>query len=109
MMEKTMKRQILSFNEWTVSGTIFRLKEFEGEFSKEFAASCSIEGVAKREGFFSTSVLHLPFLMQPSVYSRAKAKGIAKGKRGTFSGHLESWGDGKKKVMFVADDVIEIY
>ena len=48
-----MERQRLTFNEWTVSGEVFYLKDLEGEF----AASMQLRGVAKRDGVFSSSVM----------------------------------------------------
>ena len=100
-------REIMSMNEWTVSGRVSYLKELEGEFS----ASLRIEGKAQREGLFSSQILDFPCLMQNRVYAEAKRKGIAKNRNITLSGHLESWKNSthaNPKIMFVADYVLEV-
>lgn len=96
----------LSFNEWTVSGEVFYLKELSGEF----ACSIQIRGVAKRNGVFSSNIMEMKCLLQKSVYEIAKKKGLRLYCNATISGHLETWtyGNNKKKVMFIADDVIEV-
>lgn len=96
----------LSFNEWTVSGEVFYLKELNGEF----ATSVKIRGVAKRQGVFSSNIMEMLCLMQKSVYEQGKKKGLKLYCNATVSGHLETWtyGNNKKKVMFIADDVIEV-
>lgn len=101
--------EVLSMNEWTVSGEVIYLKELEGEF----AASVKLRGVAKREGVFSSQILEFPCLMQKSIYEEAKKKGFAMYKNVTFSGHLESWQKNKngkdlRRIMFVADYVLEV-
>lgn len=96
----------LSFNEWTVSGEIFYLKELDGEFS----ASVMIRGIAKRQGVFSSNVMEMKCIMQKKVYEISKKKGLRLYCNATLSGHLETWvyGNNKKKVMFIVDDVIEV-
>lgn len=98
------------FNEWTVSGEVYYLKELEGEFS----ASAKIRGTASRQdGVYSSQILELPFLMQRKVYDEAKKKGLKVYRTATFSGHLETWHKTKNgkpcdKVMFVADYILEV-
>lgn len=96
----------LSFNEWTVSGEIFYLKELDGEF----AASAMIRGTAKRQDVFSSNIMEMKCLMQKNVYNIGKRKGLKLYCNATLSGHLETWsyGNNKKKVMFITDDVIEV-
>ena len=99
----------LTFNEWTVSGEVFYLKELEGEFS----ASVKVRGVAKRAGVYSSQPLEFSCLMQENVYKQALRKGFAKYRNVTISGHLETWvKQGKnnewQKVMFIADDILEV-
>lgn len=98
----------LSFNEWTVSGEVVRLKELEGEF----AASIQIRGVAERQGVCSSSIMEMRCLAQESVYGIGKKKGLKQYCNATLSGHLETWTYGthrdRQKVMFIVDDVIEV-
>lgn len=96
----------LSFNEWTVSGKVFYLKELKGEF----AASVMIRGTAKREEVFSSNVMEMKCIMQEKVYEIGKKKGLRLYCNATLSGHLETWAysNNKEKVMFIADDVIEV-
>ena len=94
-------------NEWTVSGRVDYLKELKGEF----ACSLKLEGIAKREGFYTSQILKFPCLMQSQVYEEAKKKGMRYNRTVTLFGHLESWQKGSSytpKVMFVADYVIEV-
>lgn len=104
-----MERQRLTFNEWTVSGEVFYLKDLEGEF----AASMQLRGVAKRDGVFSSSVMELGCLMQKKVYETAKRKGLDMYSYVCLSGHLETWvknsrSGPRKKMMFIVDYVIDV-
>ena len=97
----------LEKNEWKVSGTVFYLKEMQGEF----ACSIRISGVAKRPDLFSSSKLELPCLMTPEVYDEAKRKGLKTRMSVTLSGHLESWcnrSSSNPKVYFIADKIENI-
>lgn len=101
---------MISMNEWTVSGEVIYLKDLEGEF----AASVKVRGVAKREGVFSSQVLEFPCLMQSKLYEEAKKKGFGMYKKVTLSGHLESWQKNKngrdlRRIMFVADYVLDVH
>lgn len=99
----------LTFNEWTFSGEVFYLKELKGEF----AVSLQIRGIANREGVFSSSIMEFGCLMQEKVYAEAKKKGLGMYSNIALSGHLETWTKNspsgpRKKIMFVADYVIEV-
>lgn len=95
----------LSYNEWTVSGRVFYLKELEGEFS----ASLQLRGEARRLGVYASSVMEMKCLMQKDVYEVAKKKGLVMYCNATLSGHLETWvKKDNKKVMFIVDDILEI-
>jgi hypothetical protein len=99
----------LSFNEWTVSGTVFYIRELDGEFK----ASVKVRGEAQRPNLYSTQILEFGCLLPDNVYKDALKKGLALHKDVNFSGHLETWtrtinGKGKSKVMFVADYVLDI-
>lgn len=99
----------LSINKWSVSGTVFYLKEMEGEF----ACSLKISGTAKRPGVYSSSKLEMPCLMLPEAYNQAKRKGLdlSKYQNVSLSGHLESWcnrSSSMPKVYFICDEVIEV-
>lgn len=100
----------MSFNEWTVSGTVFYLKELDGEFR----ASIKIRGEAQRPNLYSSQILEFGCLLSDNVYKDALKKGLTLYKSASFSGHLETWaktihGKDKPKVMFVADKVLEVF
>lgn len=95
----------LSYNEWTVSGKVFYLKELEGEFS----ASLQLRGEARRLDVYASSVMEMKCLMQKDVYEVAKKKGLVMYCNATLSGHLETWvKKDNKKVMFIVDDILEV-
>ena len=97
----------LSFNEWTVSGEVFYLKELEGEF----ACSVRIRGTAKREGVFTSNIMEMGCLIQKNVYEQAKKRGLKQYCNARFSGHIESWQRDAKtnpKIMFVVDYIMDI-
>ena len=94
-------------NEWNVTGRIFYLKELKGEF----AASVKIEGIAKREdGSFSSQILEVGCLLQRRVWTESQKLGIKVNSKVKLSGHLETWKTSSKsgKVMFIADDILEV-
>ena len=91
-------------NSWEVTGTVFYLKELQGEF----ACSLKISGIAKRPNLYSSSKLELPCLMTSEVYEEAKRLGLKTRMHCKLSGHLESWcnrSSSNPKVYFVADKI----
>ena len=91
-------------NEWKVTGTVFYLKELQGEF----ACSIKISGVAKRPNLYSSSKLEFPCLMTEEVYEEAKRKGLKTRMNCKLIGHLESWcnrSSSNPKVYFIADKI----
>lgn len=91
----------IPYNEWTVSGEVFYLKELDGEFS----ASVGIRGVSKRQNAISSNIMEMKCLMQKNVYESGMKKGLKLYCNATISGHLETWTSGNKKIMFIADEI----
>lgn len=100
----------LIYNEWTVSGKVIYLKEFE---YNEFALSVKLEASSKRKGCDSSQRLEFTCLFEADTYEEAKKKGFDKFKYVTLGGHIESWvkhgrdGD-RPKIRFVCDDILEV-
>ena len=95
-------REKITYNQWKVSGDVFRINELQGEFS----ASVRIRGIAKRPDVFSSNILEFVCLLTPRVYDEAKRLGMERYRSVTMSGHLESWDRGKgSKVYFIADKI----
>lgn len=99
-------REVLSMNEWTVSGEVFYLRPLD----TDFAASVKIRGTARRQGLYYSQILEIPCLMSGEAYSDGLAKGLGLYKSVTLAGHLESWvkDNGKSRLMLVCDRCVRV-
>ena len=95
----------LSMNEWTFSGTVFYLKEFD----KDYGASLKLRGSSGN--FFNSSIDEIGCLVTIDAWEDAVRKGVALNKFVTLSGHMESFTHGTSKsakTMFIADYILEV-